>query len=63
MNLYKYFATQLSYRAYDLRTRASTSTRFNLKFLCVKMKKIKMKLSGVSFFTKKVSTVVNTEGD
>ena len=49
MNLYKYFATQLSYRAYDLRTRASTSTRFNLKFLCVKMKKSKWSFLGFFF--------------
>ena len=58
MNLYNYVTTQWSLRALDLRTRASTSTRFNLTFLCVKMKKSKWSFLRCLFFTKKVSTVI-----
>ena len=50
------------YRALDLRTGTSTSTRFNWKFLRVLSKKRHLGKLYFTFFTKKVSTVIYTEG-
>ena len=54
MNLYNYVTTQWSYRALNLRTGTSTSTRFNLTFLCVKMKKSKWSFPGCLFSMKEL---------
>ena len=52
-------------RASDLRTRRSTSTRFNFKKFSMrafKKKKDTPESFILLFFTKKVSTVIHTEG-
>ena len=50
------------WRALNLRTRASTSTRFNLKVFVRVVKKDSPEIFNLLFFTQKVSSVIYNEG-